>query len=464
MGKLNTDVSIVDYLKSKGQDSSYTSRKKLAEQYGISNYSGLGEQNTQLLQKLKSGTSTPAVKTSATPTVGSGASKTSVDKSQTGGTAKTATPQVSTPKAVATQPTYQRVQPVAPTYNYNVAAPTYTGSYDQQIASLYQNIMNTGSFNYDMNNDLLYKQYKDAYTKQADLSMRDTMGNAAALTGGYGSSYAGNVGQQAYNAQMDNLNNIVPQLADRAYGMYQDDISSKYNQLNATQKMSDLEYQKYLDSYNQWGANRDNAYNQYLGNLNQYNYENEFEYNQGIDDRNYQYQQERDSIADERYTNELDYQQERDYVAAQQYQNDFNYQQQRDKISDSQWESQFNYNKQQDARVASRSSGGSNKATTDSYAKGTKLYSQMKSDLSSDIQKMMGQTNEFGERSYSDDYISEWIMNMAENADMAEELMRAYGLWEAWGSKNTSSNNTQSTIPPLKANEYNRYINHLGNR
>ena len=45
--------SIVDYLKGKGQDSSYSARKKLAGQYGISDYSGTAKQNTQLLKALQ---------------------------------------------------------------------------------------------------------------------------------------------------------------------------------------------------------------------------------------------------------------------------------------------------------------------------------------------------------------------------------------------------------------------------
>lgn len=452
MGKLNTDVSIVDYLKSKNQDSSYTARKKLAEKYGISNYSGLGEQNTQLLQKLKGGTSTPTAKkeTNTPQGVSVGVGKlVNVEK-----------PKATVPYAVSatptakptTQPTQQptRVQPVAPTFDYKPQAPTYTGSYDQQIASLYQNIMNTGSFNYDMNNDLLYKQYKDAYTKQADMSMRDTMGNAASLTGGYGSSYAGTVGQQAYNAQMDNLNNIVPQLADRAYGIYKDDLTSKYNQLSATQQLSDNEYQKYLDSYNQWSANRDTSYNQYLGSLNQYNQENEFEYNKGVDDRNYQYQVGRDKVTD------------------QQYKNEFAYQQQRDKIGDSQWNTQFNYNKTQDAisnsRSASKSSASAAEEKGDPYAKGTKLYAERKSSLSSDMEKMMSQTNEFGERAYTNDYIAEWVLNMAENADMAEELMRAYGIYDSWYKKNYGTTNKSSSVTPLQAKKFDEILTYMGNK
>ena len=47
-------ASIVDYLKSKGQDSSYNNRKNLASQYGITNYAGTAAQNTNLLRALQS--------------------------------------------------------------------------------------------------------------------------------------------------------------------------------------------------------------------------------------------------------------------------------------------------------------------------------------------------------------------------------------------------------------------------
>ena len=48
-----TGNSIVDYLKSIGQSSNYTSRAKLAQQYGITNYTGTASQNTQLLKLLR---------------------------------------------------------------------------------------------------------------------------------------------------------------------------------------------------------------------------------------------------------------------------------------------------------------------------------------------------------------------------------------------------------------------------
>ena len=45
--------SIVDYLNSAGQDSSYKARKRLAQQQGISNYTGSARQNTSLLNSLR---------------------------------------------------------------------------------------------------------------------------------------------------------------------------------------------------------------------------------------------------------------------------------------------------------------------------------------------------------------------------------------------------------------------------
>lgn len=49
--------SIVDYLNSIGQDSSFANRKKLAEQYGIKNYTGTSSQNLELLNKMKNSSS-----------------------------------------------------------------------------------------------------------------------------------------------------------------------------------------------------------------------------------------------------------------------------------------------------------------------------------------------------------------------------------------------------------------------
>jgi hypothetical protein len=59
MTTLNTNTSIVDYLKSTGQASDYTTRASLAQKYGISNYTGSYDQNIQLLNLVKGSSSSP---------------------------------------------------------------------------------------------------------------------------------------------------------------------------------------------------------------------------------------------------------------------------------------------------------------------------------------------------------------------------------------------------------------------
>lgn len=77
-------VSIVDYLKSVGVDSSFANRKKIAERAGIKNYTGTASQNTGLLKDMRSGkittsgapkATTPAATTPATTTTTTTSSK-----------------------------------------------------------------------------------------------------------------------------------------------------------------------------------------------------------------------------------------------------------------------------------------------------------------------------------------------------------------------------------------------------
>lgn len=136
------------------------------------------------------------------------------------------------------------------------SAPTYNPQYDAQIDELLNKLLNREEFSYNEELDPLYQQYKDLYTKQGQLAMEDTMGQAAALTGGYGSTYSQAVGQQMYNAYLQKVTEMLPEFYDRAYGKYRDE----------GQNMKDL-YGMYIDRdqvdfqrYQQEVANAEMAY------------------------------------------------------------------------------------------------------------------------------------------------------------------------------------------------------------
>lgn len=216
--------------------------------------------------------------------------------------------------------------------HYNSKPGDYQSNYADQIQGLLKDYENTKDFQYDFNADPLYQQYKDQYIQQGKMAMQDTMGNAAALTGGYGSSYASTAGNQAYQSSLNDLNNVIPSLYDRAYSKYRDDKSDKLQHMQVLQNLDDSDYKKYQDtlsdyyntlnylqSQSQYLSESD--YNRYLNQLAQWQYELEY------------------------YTGRAD--------AAQQqsnWQSEQNRQYMQDYVNQRNWQKQFDYGKQQDSR------------------------------------------------------------------------------------------------------------------
>lgn len=473
--KLNTDTSIVDYLKSQGQDSSYNSRKKLANQYGISNYTGTASQNTQLLQMLKNSSASNTTSTTAS-------NKTSSNKTTTGTTTKASTntnnnsnkntsknttasgntnsavqaaenvlagnvptageiaesgiviggalgntanttrnavvanAQTETPTFNATAaPTYTPQQYETPTYE-QIQAPTYTGqttqanqattldqrlpadtlaalnsqfqvsqayqqameytnsllqqlsggktTYSDQIAQLISDYQNRDAFSYNSDTDPMFQQALSSAMRSGKTAMQDTMGQAAALTGGYGSSYATGVGQNAYNQYVQEAYNMLPEYYQIALDAYEREGQSMLNQLTMMDSADSKEYDRLYNAYNmnynsaqnmynqEYGAWQDkvnNAYN-YAGLLNS-DYWNMMDYDESVRqyDQNFDYQQYVDSLNQSNWQNEFNYQQYQDQIAQNQWQSQFDYQQYVDSLGQSNWQNEFDYQQYMDA-------------------------------------------------------------------------------------------------------------------
>jgi hypothetical protein len=139
----------------------------------------------------------------------------------------------------------------------------YQSRWDDELTSLYDQIRNRKKFNYDMGTDPLYQQYREQYQRLGRLAMQDTMGQAAALTGGYGSTYGEQVGQQAYNAYLQNLNDIVPQLQQQAYQRYQDEGTDLYNQYSLVKGREDTDYGRYRDTVSDYYSDLSDARSAY---------------------------------------------------------------------------------------------------------------------------------------------------------------------------------------------------------
>lgn len=284
--------SIVDYLKGQGQDSSYAARKQLAEKNGIQNYRGTAQQNTQLLGILRSG-SGQSSGPSGTGTVGAApgapaAVAAGSAQGVSGGPGVTSSSGSASGSSTQQQRTYQRSDRVNQLYDRAQAAANdmpgdyspsqwvqnyrdklqaieddrpdpFESQYSDYISSVLDSILNEQEFSYtgeDLMNDDLYKMYSDQYKRNARLAMEDTMGNAMAATGGYGSSYAQAVGQQMYDSQMAGLNDIAMELADRAYDRYLNDRANRYNQMGTLVDLDSIDYDRYRDTVGDWQLDR----------------------------------------------------------------------------------------------------------------------------------------------------------------------------------------------------------------
>lgn len=311
--------SIVDYLNSSGRNSSYAARRKLAEEYGMSGYSGSASQNTKLLRMLQGGaqpTNSTAAKArelaNAAPSNNVTAGVTTASGSVSGGT--------------EAKPVYQRSDRVNEYYEKTRKLERnkpdeFESKYENQISDILDNILNRPKFSYtseDMTNDDLYKMYRDQYMRQGNLAMRDTMGNAASLTGGYGNTYASAAGQQAYDNYVSMLNDKALNFYDRAYQRYNDEGQNLYNQMNVVTGLDNTDYQRHRDTVSD-----------YYNDLNYYNgrYNQEYGYDYG------QYQ---------------------DQVAADQWAQEFAFQKQQAAQEQANWEAEMAL-----ARQKAASSGGS---------------------------------------------------------------------------------------------------------
>ena len=164
----------------------------------------------------------------------------------------------------------------------------YVSKWQPQVDAAAQNILNRKEFSYDVNGDAMWNQYKDRYINLGKQAMQDTMGQAAALTGGYGNSNAQIAGQQVYQGYMQGLTDKIPELAQLAL--------DRYNQQG----------QQLYDQYNLLNTQEQNAYNQWLQNYNLWNDERNYLTGRFDTERGYDYGVHRDAVSDDQWKAQFD--------------------------------------------------------------------------------------------------------------------------------------------------------------
>ena len=163
---------------------------------------------------------------------------------------------------------------------------SYTSRWDSELDALYDQIAN-----------------REQYQSAGRLAMENTMGAAAALTGGYGSSYSQQAGQQSYNAYLQKLNEVVPELYAQARSQYDREgsaLSERYALISSREKS---DYDRYRDQVSDYYAALSDARGAYQSEA------------QRSENLALQYAK----LANDNYWNELNYRSDREDAANAQY-------------------------------------------------------------------------------------------------------------------------------------------------
>lgn len=243
----------------------------------------------------------------------------------------------------------------------------YQSQWQSQLTDVINKIMNREKFSYDVNGDALYQQYKDQYVTQGQMAMQDAMGQAAAMTGGYGNSYAQSVGQQTYQGYLQQLNDKVPELYQLALSKYNQEGQDMLNQYALLGDQENLDYSRYRDTVSDYYTNLDYLTGRADAEWNKEAANRDFAYGQYSDDKGYAYQNQQDKLTHQWQQAEME-------QAINQINTNLAYQQDRDKVSDEQWQKTYELQ----SKGSSGGSGGGGGDEGKGYDNGALTESEVK--------------------------------------------------------------------------------------
>lgn len=156
----------------------------------------------------------------------------------------------------------------APYQQQKIELPTYGGSqWDSVLDQAAQELI---GMNYaDWTQGEQYQALADRYGIQGKMSMQDVLGQISSRTGGLASSYATTAAQQQYNEYMSQLEEVARQ-------MYSGDRSDLLENAQLSQSLADRDYNRYLDSLEQYYAERDYQYQVGRDQINDSRYDQEY--------------------------------------------------------------------------------------------------------------------------------------------------------------------------------------------
>ena len=122
----------------------------------------------------------------------------------------------------------------------------YEDPWEQTIQSTVRNLQNK-KFNWSPETDPNVKYYEDAYRREGERAMKDTLGAVAATTGGIPSSYATAAAAQQRNYYAQQMADKYPELYQQAFDRFMQEYDREYQMLDAYMRLDDTDYNRWSD-------------------------------------------------------------------------------------------------------------------------------------------------------------------------------------------------------------------------
>lgn len=197
------------------------------------------------------------------------------------------------------------------------------GTYDSQYGDQISNALNTvTNWKYDPMSDANYQALAKVYGVRGNIAAKNSLADAAALNGGYGTSYAVSAAQQARNQYNQELAALIPDLEANAF-------NKATTTLNALRDADDTAYGRFRDTEadKQWKYGQD-------------------------------YQAYRDTESDNQWKYGMDYNAYRDKEADSQWAYSQAYNRYQDALSQYQWALDYNNSLYAQKQAQKKSKGG----------------------------------------------------------------------------------------------------------
>lgn len=122
----------------------------------------------------------------------------------------------------------------------------HDSAWEDTVNATVRNLQNR-KFEWSPETDPMVKYYEDAYRREGERAMKDTLGAVAATTGGIPSSYATAAAAQQRNYYAQQMTDKYPELYQQAFDRFMQEYDREYQMLDAYMRLDDTDYNRWSD-------------------------------------------------------------------------------------------------------------------------------------------------------------------------------------------------------------------------